>query len=220
VDHQKQPAPNRQVGHHTRRLHPHHPNPASCCCFCFTPPSLCFLLLFLLPLLCPNRQMRVEWTTKDSQHPVVKWGTTPGVYTHTTPASSSTFSRHDMCGPPANSTGWLHPGVFHSAVLEGLEPGTQYYYVVGDEVRDNTWLLDRGLRVWEPGGTGWLNPGVFHSAVLEGLQSGSQYHNVLGDEVRRARRCCIAVCMQMRGEGGCKGTCVTIYQSECCPRAQ
>lgn len=92
-------------------------------------------MLLLLLFSFHRSQMRVEWTTKDSKHPVVKWGSTPGVYTHTVPARSSTFTVHDMCGPPANSTGWVDPGVFHSAVLEGLQPGMRYYYIVGDEVR-------------------------------------------------------------------------------------
>lgn len=76
----------------------------------------------------------VQWTTRDSGNPVVKWGTQPGQYTHTTPARSSTYTVQDMCGPPADSIGWVDPGTFHAALLEGLEPGTLYYYVVGDEV--------------------------------------------------------------------------------------
>lgn len=89
------------------------------------------------PILCiaKHRQMLVQWTTKDSSNPVVKWGQQPGAYTHTARANSSTYTMQDMCGPPANSIGWVEPGTFHAALLKGLEPGMQYYYVVGDEVR-------------------------------------------------------------------------------------
>jgi hypothetical protein len=77
----------------------------------------------------------VQWTTRDTGTPIVKWGINPGHYTHTTPASSSSgYSVSEMCGPPANSVGWVEPGTFHSAVLKGLEPGQKYFYVVGDEV--------------------------------------------------------------------------------------
>lgn len=90
-------------------------------------------------LLChsqpPRSQMRVEWSTRDRGNPLVKWGSQPGQYTHTASATSSTYTVDEMCGPPANATGWHEPGTFHSALLEGLEPGGLYYYVVGDEVR-------------------------------------------------------------------------------------
>jgi hypothetical protein len=29
-----------------------------------------------------------------------------------------------MCGAPANTEGWRDPGLFHSAVLSNLSPGT------------------------------------------------------------------------------------------------
>lgn len=88
-----------------------------------------------LALTGDNREMQVQWTTRDAGTPLVKWGTTPGHYTHTTAASSSSsgYSVGEMCGPPANSVGWVEPGTFHSAVLQGLEPGQKYFYVVGDE---------------------------------------------------------------------------------------
>jgi hypothetical protein len=93
--------------------------------------SLCLLLCW--PRVCS--QMRVEWTTQDAGNPAVKWGTAPGDYPYATTASSSSYTVKDMCGPPANSIGWVEPGTFHSAVLGGLKPGARYYYVVGDEVR-------------------------------------------------------------------------------------
>jgi hypothetical protein len=55
--------------------------------------------------------------------------------------SSTTYGRDDMCGPPANTVGWLEPGTFHAALLEGLLPGRRYFYAVGDEVRHGAALL-------------------------------------------------------------------------------
>jgi hypothetical protein len=79
--------------------------------------------------------MMVQWVTKNSSNPIVKWGTSSGVYTHTAAAASSTYTRQELCGPPANDVGFVDPGLFHAALVEGLQPGQRYYYVVGDEVR-------------------------------------------------------------------------------------
>jgi len=119
-------------------------------------PTPTFLLLLPLssfplpptPLLHTPRQMLVQWTTRDSRHPVVKWGTKPGQYTHTTSARSSTYTVRDMCGPPADSIGWVDPGTFHAALLEGLEPGTLYHYVVGDEVGHSVQGVMSRRRQW------------------------------------------------------------------------
>jgi hypothetical protein len=79
--------------------------------------------------------MVVQWVTKNSSNPVVKWGTSSGAYTHTAAATSSTYTRQELCGAPANAEGFVDPGLFHAALLEGLEPDHRYHYVVGDEVR-------------------------------------------------------------------------------------
>jgi hypothetical protein len=79
--------------------------------------------------------MVVQWVTKNSSNPTVKWGTSPGTHTYTAAASSSTYTRQELCGAPANAEGFVDPGLFHAALLEGLEPGQRYYYIVGDEVR-------------------------------------------------------------------------------------
>lgn len=98
------------------------------------------MLLAYIHVLLAYREMRVQWTTRDPGNPVVKWGSTSGHYTHTTPASSSSgYTVEEMCGSPANSVGWFEPGTFHSTVLRGLEPGRRYFYVVGDKV---SWVRD------------------------------------------------------------------------------
>uniref|UniRef100_A0A383VVS5 Purple acid phosphatase n=1 Tax=Tetradesmus obliquus TaxID=3088 RepID=A0A383VVS5_TETOB len=86
-----------------------------------------------LALTGDNTQMMVQWVTKNSSNPTVKWGTSPGAYNHSAAAVSSTYSRQELCGPPANDAGFVDPGLFHAALVEGLTPGQRYYYVVGDE---------------------------------------------------------------------------------------
>ena len=65
---------------------------------------------------------------------MVKYGAEPGNHTSAAPAETSTYGRQDLCGGVANSTGFLDPGLFHTAMLTGLQHDTTYYYVYGDEV--------------------------------------------------------------------------------------
>ena len=78
--------------------------------------------------------MSVQWVTLNSQNPQVQWGTEPGLYMQTTLAESHTYTRDEMCGPPATTIGWVDPGTMHTAVLRRLEPGRRYYYIYGSEV--------------------------------------------------------------------------------------
>ena len=79
-------------------------------------------------------EMLVQWTTRNSPSPEVRWGSQPGSYPYQAAASSLTYTQEDMCGPPANAQGWLDPGTFHKAVMTGLQPGQRHYYIYGDEV--------------------------------------------------------------------------------------
>lgn len=78
--------------------------------------------------------MLVQWTTKNSSAPEVKWGSQPGKYPYSAAASSLTYTKDDLCGPPANAQGWLDPGTLHKAVITNLLPGQRHYYIYGDEV--------------------------------------------------------------------------------------
>lgn len=69
-------------------------------------------------------------------------------------------SRADLCGAPANTTGWFEPGWLHAAVMRGLEPSTRFFYQYGDPVRlvgvvrkNNK----RGSGGWVSGGGWWLH---------------------------------------------------------------
>jgi hypothetical protein len=78
-------------------------------------------------------QIKVTWVSNEAKSPQVKYGTRPGVYSHTAPATSFTYTAKDLCGPPATTFGWRDPGMIHYAVMKNLNPGTKYYYVYGDQ---------------------------------------------------------------------------------------
>ncbi|XP_020189875.1 probable inactive purple acid phosphatase 2 [Aegilops tauschii subsp. strangulata] len=51
------------------------------------------------------------------------------------PAEVSTYEQRHMCGYPANhSVGWRHPGFVFDGVMEGLRPGSRYFYKVGNDL--------------------------------------------------------------------------------------
>lgn len=77
-------------------------------------------------------EMRVTWIAQDEGHPYVRWGLDPDSLGFYQEANASTYFADDMCGAPANSTGWKTPGTILSAVMMDLEPNTRYYYAVGD----------------------------------------------------------------------------------------
>ena len=84
-------------------------------------------------MLC--RTIIAQWTTRDFGAPVVRWGLQPGGRPeHQSNGSYSTYTRLQMCGAPANSSGWVDPGALNFAAMTGLVPSTRYYYTVGDPV--------------------------------------------------------------------------------------
>ena len=85
--------------------------------------------------------MLVQWTTRDKGSPVAFWRAKSGNRMSNTSASSDTYRREDLCGGVANSTGYINPGMFHTAKLTGLQPSTDYLYSYGDEVHPCPWRL-------------------------------------------------------------------------------
>ena len=87
-------------------------------------------------------EMRVTWKTSGLEAPAAgaqqvqyaKAGQPVGTSTTwaSSPASSLTFGKEDLCGEPAQTLGFLAPGYVHTAVMRGLEPATRYDYRVGD----------------------------------------------------------------------------------------
>lgn len=54
------------------------------------------------------REMLVQWVTKNSSKPTVKWGMTPGVYDSSTGANTMTYRRDELCGGAATGVGvWI-----------------------------------------------------------------------------------------------------------------
>jgi hypothetical protein len=88
----------------------------------------------------PCSEVTVQWVTRDKGQPAVRWGTHTGLLNRKASGGSITYARGDMCGSPANTTGWLEPGWLHAVSMSGLQPGRRYWYQYGDEV---SWLLRR-----------------------------------------------------------------------------
>ncbi len=76
----------------------------------------------------------VQWTTRDFGRPEVAWGTTASALSAHAAGSFLTYTVADMCGAPANTTGFISPGALNYAIMAPLTPSTQYYYKVGDPV--------------------------------------------------------------------------------------
>lgn len=78
-------------------------------------------------------EMAVTWTSGyniDEAYPFVEWGWKGHVHTRT-PAGTLTFDRTSLCGPPARTVGWRHPGYIHTSFLKNLWPNTEYFYKLG-----------------------------------------------------------------------------------------
>lgn len=82
-----------------------------------------------------RRGYTVQWSTRDFGRPEAYWGTASGVLPSRAAGSFLTYTPADMCGAPANSTGFVSPGALNYAIMAPLSPGTQYFYKVGDPVR-------------------------------------------------------------------------------------
>ncbi|MEW5301545.1 MAG: hypothetical protein WDW36_004400 [Sanguina aurantia] len=81
----------------------------------------------------------------------------------------SSYARRDMCGFPANSTGWLDPGFLHTAVLNAskLPPNTQFRYKYGSEA--DGWSASHNFT--SPPPIGWT--GTFKFLVFNDVCQGS-----------------------------------------------
>jgi hypothetical protein len=81
-------------------------------------------------------ELRVSWTTRYDEVQAVKWGQSATALSMRTAASSTTYTAADLCGPPANASGWHEPGFLHEALLH-LPPSAAahslFYYAVGSD---------------------------------------------------------------------------------------
>lgn len=86
------------------------------------------------PVCLSRREVRVSWQTAAAGKPLVKFGLSPGSYSQQQFGTYSTYTAADLCSQPANAWGYSTPGFINTAVLQGLQPNTTYYYMFGDEV--------------------------------------------------------------------------------------
>uniref|UniRef100_A0A804MQX2 Purple acid phosphatase n=1 Tax=Zea mays TaxID=4577 RepID=A0A804MQX2_MAIZE len=88
-------------------------------------------------------EMTVTWTSGydiTEAVPFVEWGEKGGRRL-LAPAGTLTFDRNSMCGSPARTVGWRHPGYIHTSFLKDLWPDSPYTYRLGHR-------LMNGTRVW------------------------------------------------------------------------
>ena len=81
-----------------------------------------------------------------ARHPVGTFG-----------GKTETYARSDLCGAPANASGWVDPGLIHTVYVEGrgnLVPGRQYAYYVGNGAKSSA-------HVGGPMPGTWRGPFVF-----------------------------------------------------------
>lgn len=79
-------------------------------------------------------EVMVQWVTRDKGKPAVRWAIQQqDQHVQVAAGDSLTYRRADMCGSPANSSGWMEPGWMHGAVMSELQPSTRYVYWYGDE---------------------------------------------------------------------------------------
>jgi hypothetical protein len=122
------------------------------------------------------KEMRVSWTSaqSDGAH-AVQWGATSGTYDQTTPASHHTYGAPDLCGAPANASGFHAPGTFHEAVLPiGLPAPPRVYYRVGSP--EHGWSTERSFAAPAPAGAHAPVSVIVTADMGETYEDGSQYH--------------------------------------------
>ena len=80
-------------------------------------------------------EMRVSWSAAHHDaDTVVRWGFSSGHYQHSTSASASTYSKADLCGPPATTHGWWPAPWSYSAVVSfGAPAPSRLYYIAGSD---------------------------------------------------------------------------------------
>ncbi|KAL5224861.1 hypothetical protein ABZP36_011500 [Zizania latifolia] len=93
-------------------------------------------------------EMTVTWTSgydfKEAL-PFVEWGMKGG-HRLLSPAGTLTFDRNSMCGAPALTVGWRHPGYIHTSHMKELWPDSVYTYRLGHRLPNGTHIWSRSYR--------------------------------------------------------------------------
>ena len=84
-------------------------------------------------------EFKLVWSSASSVKPTLRWGTASGVLDRVVDAVTTTISRSDLCGSPANSTGFRDLGLIHTASLKGMKAlsASKIYYRFGDEATND-----------------------------------------------------------------------------------
>jgi hypothetical protein len=79
--------------------------------------------------------LNFAWGSAYSTSPKLKWGTSSGSYPNVIDAVNSQINREDLCGAPANETGWRDFGLIHTTQFIGMKDlaNQDIYYIFGDE---------------------------------------------------------------------------------------
>ena len=80
-------------------------------------------------------EMRVMWVSNVTGNATVRFGPSADSLSAVATGSTTTYTRTQMCGAPANQTDqWVDPGMIHDVLMAGLTPGLNYYQV-GDGIQ-------------------------------------------------------------------------------------
>ena len=123
-------------------------------------------------------EMRVSWSLLSLDKGAgsrVEWGLKSGEYSSYAMGTPSTYTKSDLCGPPATTHGWIAAPIFYSAVVTALPPsGTRVYYRVGS---DSSGFSDERSFVSPMGANGNAVLRVTALADMgETYVDGAQYH--------------------------------------------
>jgi hypothetical protein len=80
---------------------------------------------------------RLLWSSANSHLPYLRWGIFPGQYPFLSNGTISRINRQDLCGTPANTTGYFDLGMINEASFgniteQHLLGNTVIYYIFGD----------------------------------------------------------------------------------------
>ena len=121
-------------------------------------------------------KMWVMWSSDGShQTPELQWGLTSGIYPNTASAMEDVIDQSELCGAPANDSGWREMGTIYRAdlvdmVTVSVSSSPKVYYRFGDSATDN-----------------WSEEHVFNVPPLAGHQpkSGRGTRLVMYDDLGR-----------------------------------
>ena len=125
-------------------------------------------------------QMRVSWTSSQAATPaappLVQFGATPTQLDQVAAAKTHTYTASDLCGFPANASGFHHPGYHHSAILDlaASNDGDMVYYRVGSTA--SGWSPVRAFAKPETAQPHARLSVLIAADMGETYEDGSQYH--------------------------------------------